>query len=121
MLLKYIPVITRSVEKETSLFLAMGFKNLGEVMLWPNTVCRFISLNDDSFSIILIPERPEFEGKRIIFLTTDNCLKDYLYIKGAGIKFSTDPYYAPGGLVAEFEDDSGNYFVLFEERAYEEI
>lgn len=56
-----------------------------------------------------------------IVLTTDDCIRDYLRLKQQGILQLKAPVYIDSGLFLEFEDPSGNRFVLIEKRDYKEL
>lgn len=122
MIIKYVAVRTNNIEEESD-FLeeVLGYKKIREIELWEGIHCKLFSKDDHSFHLILIPAFAEFKGKSIIVLNTENCLEDYQKMKSSGVKFYGEPHFLGSGLLAEFEDSSGNRFVLLEEREYEEI
>lgn len=42
-------------------------------------------------------------------------------MKRCGVKFHDEPQYRENGLLTEFEDYSSNYFILLEEREYDQL
>jgi hypothetical protein len=57
-------------------------------------------------------------SSRIIY--TDDCLRDYYFLRKEGVRFLNEPTYTTGGLAAGFIDFSGNTYMLVEERNYTE-
>ena len=57
-------------------------------------------------------------SSRIIY--TEDCLRDYYFLRKEGVRFLNEPTYTTGGLTADFIDLSGNTYVLIEERNYTE-
>lgn len=49
---------------------------------------------------------------------TNDCLRDYYFLKKEEVRFLSEPSYTTDGLVAEFVDHSGNTYVLVEKRNY---
>lgn len=122
MIIKYVAVQTHNMNEESNFLQdVLGYKVTREIELWEGVHCKLFSKNDHSFHLILIPGYVDFKGKSIIVLNTNNCLEDYHKMKSSGVKFQDEPHYLGSGLLAEFEDSSGNHFILLEEREYEEI
>lgn len=122
MVVKYIAVISKNVEEEAAFFQSsLGYQLAGEIELWPQIICKILTINEGPSQVMLVPEPIANPFRNLIILSTDNCLKDYHHIKNSGVEFCTSPYYIANGMVAEFEDKSGNHFILLEEREYEEI
>jgi hypothetical protein len=122
MVVKYIAVLTDNIEEEELFFMSvLKYKMVGKIELWAGVNCKLMKLNDNSFNIILIPELIELKGKSIVIISTDSCLRDYHLIKNTEVKFKSGPQYLANGLSVEFENKSGNRFILLEEREYEEI
>ncbi|MGZ3836195.1 MAG: hypothetical protein ACXVB0_21950, partial [Mucilaginibacter sp.] len=72
-------------------------------------------------AIVLIPETESLKGKRVVLLNTEQCLKDCISLKKSEHQDNVNAYYTQDGLLATFQDNSDNHFILFEERTYEEI
>ena len=53
-------------------------------------------------------------GRVILFLNTDDFLRDYTEKQSTGIKFVREPKSEPYGIVAVFEDLYGNLWDLIE-------
>ena len=53
-----------------------------------------------------------------IIINTDDCLKDYYFLRQEQFSFRGEPRYFSFGLAAEFTDEAGNIFMLLEERVY---
>jgi len=58
--------------------------------------------------------------QREVTIPTDNCLRDYVKLRDAGIAIETLPYYANDGLRVAARDHAGNRFLLVEKRNYAE-
>lgn len=122
MIVKYITVQTDNIEEETIFFSSvLGFKLIGEFELWPNILCNLLSQENNSVQIALVPSQANLEGKSLVILNTENCLQSFNHIRKTDVKLVSDPHYSPAGMIGEFEDASGNHFILLEERIYEEI
>jgi catechol 2,3-dioxygenase-like lactoylglutathione lyase family enzyme len=82
----------------------------------------------DDIGIVLmaIPGPPTFEEETVkeieslmakgagasVFLTTDDCRRDYEVLLGRGVEFTEPPEQRPYGIDCGFRDASGNHFRL---------
>ncbi|HEY0899607.1 MAG TPA: hypothetical protein VGD90_09740 [Sphingobacteriaceae bacterium] len=67
-----------------------------------------------------IGDRRKDHGGNGIPVYTNDCLRDYYFLKNEGVRFLNEPSYTTDGLVAEFVDRSGKTYILVEERNYSE-
>jgi hypothetical protein len=56
-----------------------------------------------------------------IIIHTNDCLKEYLFMKEKGIEFDERPQHQPLGLTARFKLADGSQYMLLEERNYAEL
>jgi predicted enzyme related to lactoylglutathione lyase len=120
MRVKYIPVFTEDINEQTDfLTRKLGFKISDKKLTYENNECRAIEAGADTYFILI--ERTQGPGsKNHIILNTEDCLNDYHALKTNGVAFLSEPQYLPTGLAANFSDNSGNSFLLLEERNYNE-
>lgn len=98
----------------------LGWQLVKELELWPGVSCSVYSSSGSILQIVLIPSRSPVSGKNVIIISTTHCLRDFHEMRKKGVAFKTEPEYGDYGLKAEFEDHSGNYFILLEQRDYED-
>jgi len=112
--LKYITVTAENTEDEFKLFTDMlGFEFKGTITLTPDIPCSLFYHRTDGAYIALMPECNA--RNNIMILNTSDCLSSYHELRRKGIRFLYAPNYVWLGWVAEFEDETGNRFVLLEE------
>jgi len=120
--INYVAVPAGSVDEGAQFFQTiLGYEPAGELELWLNIRCKIFTGRDDAPQLLLLPKDSPVKNKNLIILNTDSCLKDYYELTKRGLGFITPPSYRPGGLAAEFEDSLGNYYILLEQREYDEI
>jgi predicted enzyme related to lactoylglutathione lyase len=122
---KYFLVYVDDMDKELAFYIEkLHFKNK-----------RVISLPDDKEGILLQPnngghgelclcliEKSASDSNLpTVILNTENCLKEFHYLKYRGVKAAQLPRYISLGLSAGFSDGLGNKFLLLEERDYSEV
>ncbi len=96
----------------------LKFRVVKKLDLYPHAAATLVQ-SDNADVLVAIAENREYKNtKNCIILSTDDCLKDYHYLKAEGLIFTKEPHYLPVGLVAEFTDHSDNRFMLIEERNY---
>lgn len=93
-------------------FLAMEV----EVELLAGKPCVVVRPSDE-VHIFLSEEHHSKQTNRIQLNTTD-CIEQYCRLKSKGVVFNQAPTYLPEGLMAEFMDNYGNHYILFEQRQY---
>lgn len=52
-------------------------------------------------------------------MATDDCRKTFDQLTARGVEFLQEPSHRPYGVEAVLRDDSGNWLVLVEEKAYD--
>lgn len=113
--IKYITVTAENVEQESEVFIdILGFEPTGALELRADFRCKLFSHHEQDLYVALIPEHGW--GRNFVIFNTKNCLMSYHEMRTIGVSFLAEPYYVTSGLVAEFEDNTGNRFVLLEER-----
>lgn len=119
MKIKYLPVFTDDIEKQTAFFIEnLGFEVYGKKSFLPGQESVLIKTNNpDLFIAVHKDTGREFQRGPII-INSHDCLSDYHNLKMAGVIFHDEPHYLPIGLCAAFSDPSGNQYLLLEERSY---
>ena len=113
--IKYITVTAENIEQESEVFIdILGFESTGELELRPDFRCKLFSHRGQDLYVALIPERGW--KRNFVIFNTQNCVMSYHELRTTGVRFLAEPYHVTSGLVAEFEDNTGNRFVLLEER-----
>jgi catechol 2,3-dioxygenase-like lactoylglutathione lyase family enzyme len=122
MKIKYIPVFTDDIEKQVSFFTEnLGFEVCGKKSFLPDQESVLIKTNSPDVFITIVKDTVREYGRGRIILNSYDCLSDYHALKMAGVIFYKEPQYLPMGLGAEFEDPSGNHYLLIEERIYNNL
>ena len=70
---------------------------------------------------VILSEQEESQTPKArtpIIINTEDCLKDYYFLKQEQVEFLTEPRYLSIGLAADFADAAGNRYMLLEERRY---
>ena len=67
-----------------------------------------------------INDRQKDPGIDRTTIYTNDCLRDYYFLKKEEMRFLSEPSYTMDGLIAEFVDHGGNTYVLVEKRNYSE-
>ncbi|WP_345948049.1 VOC family protein [Mucilaginibacter sp. PAMB04274] len=119
--INYIPVFVNSLQTEINFYTEkLGFELLGDGVYHNANPCKLVKTGDNI--VIGLIEDPTLTGnhKSNMLLNTQDLLQDYHLLSAAGIQFNGGPQYSPNGLSAEFTDMSGNAYVLFEQRNYED-
>lgn len=57
-------------------------------------------------------------GTNRIAIYTNDCLRDYYFLKKEGVRFLNEPSYTTDGMAVDFIDHRGNTYLLVEERTY---
>jgi catechol 2,3-dioxygenase-like lactoylglutathione lyase family enzyme len=105
----------------------LGFEVRADVTLPEMGDFRWLSVSppgqeDISIVLMAIPTPPAFEEETVeqietlmakgvsggIFLTTDDCQRDYEDLKAKGVEFTEAPEQRPYGIDCGFRDPSGN-------------
>ena len=118
--LTYVDICVRE-PKKALLFLTqyLGFFNYGTLSevekpgrhgflvrnKWGNNY--FITLQKQ----VMVPNTP-------LVISTDDCLRDYYRLDKAGVRCEGTPRYTNCGLEVAIADDSGNKYILLEQRDY---
>ncbi len=122
MKIKYIPVFTDDIEKQVNFFTeSLGFEVCGKKSFLPDQESVLIKTNSPDVFITIIKDTIREYGRGHIILNSYDCLSDYHALKMAGVIFYKEPQYLPMGLGVEFEDPSGNHYLLIEERIYNNL
>lgn len=122
MKIKYIPVFTDDIEKQVNFFTeSLGFEVCGKKSFLPDQESVLIKTNSPDVFITIVKDTVREYGRSRIILNSYDCLSDYHTLKMAGVIFYKEPQYLPMGLGVEFEDPSGNHYLLIEERIYNNL
>jgi predicted enzyme related to lactoylglutathione lyase len=119
MRIRYIPFFTENMEEQVKFFTdKLKFRVVSKFDLYGHTPATLVQSENNDVLVAIAENREYRSGKNCIILSTDDCLKDYHYLKAEGLIFTKEPHYVPVGMVAEFCDHSDNRFMLLEERNY---
>jgi hypothetical protein len=114
--IKYIILGVDNLESAIEFFKKLGFSDKGTISIKEDLNGILIE-NDVAMTSFILTE--DIRGKRPMFiLATDDCLREYQQLLSNGVNIKDSPYYLPIGLLAEFDDYSGNEFFILEMRAY---
>ena len=125
--IKYIPIHSKNVEAEVQFFIQyFNLTYAGEMQL--TTQARGVLLKLDASKelyLLIIPS--DFKADALhrpedfkIIIHTNDCLKEYLFMKESGIEFDQRPQHLSSGLAARFTLPDGSRYMLLEERNYDE-
>jgi len=117
----YLPVFVKNLQTEIDFYTSkLGFELLGDGIYHNDNQCKLVKAGDNT--IIGIIEDPQSNDgyKSKMLLNTPDLLHDYHQLRLAGIEFMNKPQYSTNGLSAQFADKSGNSYILFEHRNYQD-
>ena len=124
MRIKYVSVFSKNVKEEID-FLTnkLGFMVKKTLHLQEGLeacVLESKTFGDDGTKLLVINAPILNYNKTVVILNTLDCIRSYHELKSSGIFFAKGPYYTQTGMSVEFEDPSGNNYILLEERDYED-
>lgn len=113
--LKYKVVFVSCITASREFFTGrVGFREQ-EVLLIDGKDCPVLQMYDSSFLMLVEKEQREAD---MIIIYTEDCLRDYHWLRQKEVAGLGQPVYLPEGLSIEFQDPSGNRFMLLEKRDY---
>lgn len=121
--IKYIPLYSKNIETEIAFFVRyFNLIDAGKIRLSPDVEGALLKLDvNKELYLLVLPEGfapddapPDFK----VIINTDDCLKEYLWLKSNGFEFEGKPYNLPAGLAASFNVEGGARYMLLEERDY---
>jgi len=118
--LTYVDVCVKE-PKKTLLFMTqyLGFFNYGTLSeLEKPGRHGFLLKNKWGNNFFIALQQQAGLPPQTIVLNTDDCLRDYYCLDKAGVKCEGIPSYTNYGLELTVADDSGNKYILLEQRDY---
>jgi hypothetical protein len=67
-------------------------------------------------NMLFVIQGNSIQHKKPVTINTSDCLKACFRLSAYGLKTINQPYYTDNGLAAEVLDQSGNHYILMEER-----
>jgi hypothetical protein len=126
--IKYIPIYSKNIEAEVQFFIQyFNLTYAGKMQLTVDVEGILLKLDaNKELYFLIIPsgitadDLNHSEAFKIIIHTND-CLKEYLFMKERGIEFDERPQHRSLGLAACFKLADGSQYMLLEERNYNEL
>lgn len=119
---KYFLVYVDDMDKELAFYIEkLHFKNKGVISLPDDKEGILLQPNNGQLCLCLIEKSASGSNLPTVIFNTENCLKEFHYLKYRGVKAAELPRYISLGLSAGFSDGLGNQFLLLEERDYSEV